>query len=268
MTACEFETAGNNRWRLRLPGHGCVTARLTDGWLCCEAPTSCVADPVILLKRNATLPRPLKFAPDRTGHVCLRAELPVMDDGEVDASLRFLAAAYAQYAGAAQPEPWETMEAEKLAALCSEAGWQASIRGTECRVPLAFDDRRPAVVRVEGGLCASVDVVTPGADHPACMAAVALLLFRAGGSIRLARPVLADGVVPRFGFEAFVPGPVCAESIVPGLSALSALSLALECCAREAEALGADQMLAEEFLALADGEPAVPGSKTKPTNKT
>ncbi|MEQ1850310.1 MAG: hypothetical protein ABMA01_01835 [Chthoniobacteraceae bacterium] len=268
MTACEFETSGTNRWRMHHAGHGFVSARLTDGWLCCEVPASCAADPVALLTRNATLPRSLKFAPDRTGRVCLRAELPVMDDAEVEASLRFLAASYAQSAGAApvagplasaMPEQWETMEADKLATLCNGAGWPASIRGTECRVPLAFDDRRPAVVRVEGGLCASVDVVSPNPEHPACMAAVALLLFRAGGSVRLTRPVLMEGTVPRFRFEAFVPGPVCAENIVP---ALSALSLALECCAREAEALG-DEALAEEFLALGGGGPAVPAITTK-----
>lgn len=258
MTTCEFEASGNNRWRMKLPGSGdVITARLADGWLCCEVPASCASDPVALLTRNTTLPRSLKFVPDRTGRVCLRAELPVMDDGDVEASLRFLAA---QYAGAAHVEPAEAMGVADLAVLCEAAGWAASIRSTECRVPLAFDDRRPAVVRVEGGLCASVDVVTPSVEHPSPMAAVARLLFRAGGSVRLARPVILNGVVPRFGFEAFVPGPVCAEDVG---SALSALSVALECCAREAEVLGTDQMLAEEFLALADGEPANPAQTTK-----
>ena len=257
MINCEFETTGNQRWRMKLPGHGVVTARLVDGWLCCEAPASFAPDPVPLLRRIATLPQPLKFAPARSGGVCLRVELPVMDDGEVDASLRFLAASYAQYAGAPRPEVCEAMDAAKLAALCNEAGWPATIRGAECRVPLHFDDRRPAVVRVEGGLCAFVDVVTPDAEHPACVAAAALLLFRAGGFVRLARPVLVDGVAR---FEAFVPGPVSAENIVPGLSALS---VALECCTREAEALGGDEALATEYLA--NGGSAVLGITTTTT---
>ena len=242
----EFKTVGNNRWRMTMHEHGNVTALLVDDWLCCVAPGLCEANSIASLIRNATLPQPLKYVPDRAGRVSLRAELPVTDD-TVNTALRLLAASYTQYADAAQCEPSEAMDAAQIAALCDEGGWPATVRGAECRVPLQFDDHRPAVLRSDEGLCASVHVVTP---NPECIEATALFLFRAGGSMRLARPVLVDGAAR---FEAFVPGRVCAENVVV---ALSALSVALDRFAREAEVLGADQMLAEEFLTLADGEPA------------
>lgn len=240
-----------------------ATARLEGSWLTVEVPLSGSPDPWDLLKLNAGAAAGVKFAlgPDDASPGLIGelrwsesgAELePLVDrlrGGLLDAMERLEADGVRldQETGSARPSSLTP----RVSSLCQETRWEFQERdGGRIAVPL------------EAGRCPSIAVVGPGAGGPAASAelarsaapepgaprdALASLLLRAGGVVRLARAVvidLDDGRIST-GFESPLPPAGDADDLH---HALCALSVACNYCGPEAALLQEDSTVCAECL--------------------
>ena len=237
-----------------------VHAAVHDCWLHLSARPSSgpvgqprVFETTALLRRNAELTGGVKFAwvaadPD----LRLQAEVP-LDDGEAQARRR-IAEACAGFAGAAStagasrdgvaisaPDPAD------LRTAVAESGWSVRERPDG---PLTVDLDVPDVflqasVDAQDGVTRfAVELAAVEAAPSACREALALLLLRVSGAVRMARAVLppASGA-PRL--EVVLAGaPTAAEAG----HALSALAVACRHCAREVEVVQRDETIAGMYL--------------------
>jgi hypothetical protein len=141
------------------------------------------------------------------------------------------------------PAPETLTPAVDVAALCHEMGWPVVERDggvlIELDVPQGFAQAR--VAAGPDGSIATAVFIGDGPPPSPCRDALALLLLRASGSVRLVRA--AAKATP--GLEVALPPPVT----VPALQhAFCALSVAYRLVVREAAALAHDASLAATYL--------------------
>lgn len=138
-----------------------------------------------------------------------------------------------------------------LLELLATAGWTASPGGDSAiRVTLANPAggfRQAAITATPSSACLYVDLAPDPGEAVAepHLSAVAGLLLRAAGTIRLARPFSRRGGA-ELGFEVRLPAPYGAEDLD---LALSALSVAAAQTAGEVEALARDRGLCRSYVA-------------------
>jgi hypothetical protein len=115
--------------------------------------------------------------------------------------------------------------------------------------------RQATIAPVQDGACLSLDLASdlPDGAPSSLPDAVARLLLRTSGAVRLVRP-FGRGAAG-FGFEARLPWPLPPHALD---LALSALSLAASMAGSEVEALASDAMLARSFLAPCSPDAGIP----------
>ncbi|MBP6965321.1 MAG: hypothetical protein KBC96_13050 [Armatimonadetes bacterium] len=258
------EYLGLLRWRLPVGGGvPAALAEVRDDWLCIEADPEGVrrafgGTPLPdLLALNARIAGGGKLVLPHDGSgVGLRAEIP-LDGADLERWVRAGCGGLAEVlrarpnGDALQEDDAPAEDSSGLDEIVREAGWESARRRDGLSAAVG-EPGRTYRARISGcpggGVRASVSLGEHEPMHPACQEAISALLLRAGGVVRMARPVMSrcrDGERLRFGFEAVLPdGAAPAEMN----HALSSLSVACALCAREAEAL-TDQGLARLYLA-------------------
>jgi len=216
-----------------------VRAALAEDFLCLHAgvPSSSPDAWGHLLEVNTSLAGLAKFALDRAGRLCLRAEIPL-----------------------AESEAGGTASPPDLGLLCSETGWPFSARSDgRCSVTLETPRLAHAatVEPLGGGLRITTDLVIWDELAPAARQAVAAFLLEANALVRMARATLAqedDSIAARL--EVTLAGPVRSDELG---SAFAALSVGCALCPAHLELLQ-DEGAAQDFLAVRGG-PCDPGNK-------
>jgi hypothetical protein len=245
-----------------------ANARLDDEWLLLDAPLHPAWPPwqaVELLADNARLPGGARFAVRAAdGAVHVRAEVPI--DAGVDLARRVVdvCAGFAaaktivtRAPGAIVAETDGGLGSDgadlDLPALCRETGWPFHERAPG-RLVVDLDvgeGVRQAAVEAwpGGGVSVGVPIASALADDdrpasPSCRDALALLLLRTCGTVRMARATAApDGREARFEV-AFASEPAVAELA----HAFAALSVACRVTVREAAVLRHDDAVARLYL--------------------
>lgn len=247
------ERIASHRWQLTFASDRRdrnVTCTVQEGWILLDEAAVTDTDPLALVAHNRTLPCCLKLAVFTDGSVHIRAELPIIDDDELSVSLTGVLCAFgASHVVAADNAAPDAQVS--LGELSTEAGWQYTDRpdgriAVELEVPGVFQqaiiDRVPdGLTRVGADLGASASI-----DAPGCRPAVAALLLRVAGAVRMVRVAAdcsADGFRPRL--EVVLSPPAKAAEVG---HALAALSLACQLCAREVEVLRSDETAARAYL--------------------
>lgn len=201
------------------------------------------------LRAAASLPPRLRFALNDATTAHVEADLLL----NVDAAVSFeetCGALAAVLDGATPPESAGAAEID-LAALCSEAGYEFHPRragGGSVSLD-APPEGGLAVLTPQGtGLHVAVDFQPLENAGAASHAAIARLLLRAAGQVRLVRPVLTEAhgaLVPRF--EIVFSAPPSVPLLGHGLGALSTVAALT---AGECLALLGDEAVAREYLAM------------------
>jgi len=260
--APQFRTAGSSHWQIPVRnGMARVIAARTAGqWLILEsdfgAGTPGSADFLQAFKRNASLPGFAKIALTPGGQLNLRAEIPVVEDGDLTARIREVldgfAAAWSadELPGVKVATADITSELADLKPLCTEAGWPFTERGggrlaVELEAPAGF--YQALLTPLNGGVRVACELAPLESDSENARRASAVLLLAASGLVRLARAAVnADQTPPVARFEVvFGTAPSPSELS----SALECLSVACSHCGEEVKLLQAPA-IAERFLAL------------------
>lgn len=257
------------RWDLRL-GNGSprqATACAQPGWLTVAAgPAGPNADPWTMLHANAGAGAGVKLVFETDGgnfasppEPAVRGELAIdLDEpcdlepriGELLAGVTEVLAPRRRRRTARRGA--DTPDLSQADRLCTEAGWPFTDRA-EGRIAVALEvPRRPFTAVIEHrenhGLVASVTLAwgegPPESSHGA---ALAILLLRATGSVRLARAAAVAEAEGRFAarLEAVLPAGAAGRDLH---HALSALSVACQLCGPEAELLHENAEIAETYL--------------------
>jgi hypothetical protein len=276
--------SGRGRWELALTNGKAVaaTATLAGDWLILDAALGQRADReglLRLLALNASLRGLSKFVlpPDpRTTHV--RCDIPLVEDegggvgleaeteSELERKIEIecagLKKALARFHGEKRDaEAVSKMAAdtgrikegaEQLHRACNESGWKFSERTTgRLVVDLEAEGGfyQAAVAQRNEGAQVSVDLARWDRVEETSRHALATLLLRAGGLVRMARPSIEQleaQIEARFEIV-FTAIPAAAELA----HAFSALSVACSLCGREAKAVQ-DEVIAREYLIVVD----------------
>ena len=274
-TANRSAPAGRNRWRvsyrMRRGFDGC--ALLADDWLVLEATAGRGALPVgdrghqlcRLLERNAELDGgSARWILARDGSIRVRAEIPDARalsqrpeflERRLGAGIRDIAAALDGAKRAAVPETTEVSPAggdsvAGLEALCREAGWITSDHvGGGLKLELEGGEPRQAVAEAIGeNVVLAVEVLTHDDQETADDGhhAIASLMLRAAGTVRLAKPVRRASQTSS-GLKFEVPLP--RDPSPPELSAaLASLSVAADLVGEIPEMFADDPILARAYL--------------------
>jgi len=257
-----------------------VRARFDAGWLLLDAPphagappTTVVASTRQLLHWNATFGGGARVVlqADEQGPL-VRADVPLDEavglGGRVVEALSGVEAAISAIAGAVGGMPGDSTSvpavatvdvpgggAADLGDLCRQTGWDVVERAAgglavDLDVPGAFH-QASITTRADATVAAWVPVVDATGASPApspdvCQRAVALLLLRVGGIVRMARPAAEtrDGATEARFEVVFDSGPCAAELA----HALAALSLACRLASREAAVLQHDEVVARAYV--------------------
>jgi hypothetical protein len=246
-----------------------VSARVDDGWLLFEAPLAVEPSPAPdrawkLLQWNATLGGGVRFAlgPGRRGSHA-RAELPL--DDAIDLHRRVLetcgglkaAKHLLEYDGGERKDVLDVddLTLGPVPELCREIGWpvierEPGLLAVDLDVPDAFSQ---AIVepRANQGVAVAVAVL-PGTVRyaefppPVCRQAVACLLLRVCGVVRMARAAADTGDgTPHARFEVVFGSRPCAAELA---HAFAALSVACRLASREAAVLWSDEKVAGAYV--------------------
>lgn len=258
------ERVAGDRWSFELRNGVAFAAqaRVDDGWMILEAPAATAESSApaneTLLRWNASLDGGARFVRSaRCPQPCLRAEVPL--DAGVPLAPR-IAAACAGFATArgllhhseaVALAPVDGCTAEALLVRCRETAWPVKTREPG-RVVVDLEVRdafHQAEVRcgADGRIAATVPVFDPTATRDAdttaiCRRALALLLVRTSGVVRVVRAVLDDDASPRF--EAVYAEP----SGVELAHAFAALSIACRVAGAAAAVLRDDESAAAVYL--------------------
>lgn len=249
------------RWAARR-GHVELELRLSEHWLdLAVAPADAAPRSAAeWLAANAALPAIPKLAAAPDGRVRLTASLPL--DGAVFGerlghAARTITGTLDGGDAAIQSVP--VCDAAALRALVVGAGWPLIEARDGWRVEIDCGGMvlLADVAAGSGGVVAQLDLpALAAATAPRCRAAVAELLWRVNGRLRLARLSLHDDrgtAQPRITAALHgAPG----QSDVAHL--LAALAVAARHCALEVEALAADPRLAELYLAHGTAGAGIP----------
>lgn len=267
--ARSVERAGRFDWSFVLSnGHDLgARARIEEDWLLVDAPLPADLrkyNAWRLLQLNARLSGLSKFAllPEkRTASIC--AEIPLGEEIDVSARIRetcdgFKAALSDLYNEGSDERRENSLAAQSdeaaqasfnLQQLCEEAGWNFKERDGG-KLAIDLDVRGEfyqalAKERKGGGLLLSVELARPHIASEEHRRAMAGLLLKASGIVRMARPAVEETreqAVARFE-TSFAHAPCAAELN----EALSALSIACALCGPEARAIQ-DEFVANNYF--------------------
>lgn len=274
-SAVTVKSIGHQRWALELSNGRShrATAHLVGDWFMVDLPLGRSRVPSgkrqwRMLTINASIPGAPKFAiaPDRRS-AALQAQIPLAADetgqkriGPACEAMKTALDALASQTDApergAVPVPGAEVKssAEGIKALCHESGWSfVESGGGYLSVQLeTLDGSFYARVRPrhDGGLDLGVDMGSARGLAQACRTALAAVLLRACGAIRMVRAAVHEtDERTTLRFEASLPGRTSAAEIN---EALSALSVACESCGREVRALQ-NKDIAEAYVSLSRG---------------
>jgi len=256
-----------------------VTVELGSGQGLCDDERGPDTRGLRLLEGHSRLPAAVKYVLDgASARLEVRAELPLPGDtgpgrrwlfaqirDVIDGCLAACAAAHPAGRACASPAIPRRMRragrghdavspvgAVALRTACAETGWTVVGGGpTEVRVelPTRGTYRVASLVATHGTTRGSVELDLSGAGGPATRAGLVRFLLCAGAAVRVARPwVRRWGRDPpglAAGFEVLLASPAPVEVVD---AALTALTVACELGAREAEALDASDPLARLYL--------------------
>jgi hypothetical protein len=267
----ELILEGNSCWRFALPNGAphVVTAKTDDDWLVIESD----CPPVIFweaLVRNASLPGLAKFVLARDETLRLRAEIPLLENGDLTTRLRETCSGFevgwahcdaqlsSSFSSAGPAEPVD------LKSLCTEAGWRFVERSgrklaVELEVPGGYS--QALLIPTCHGVCISCEIAMIDSITDECRQAMGRFLLDASALVRMARAsVMTSGGSTVAQFEAVfgtAPNPLEIST------ALECLSVACSLCGEEVKALQTPA-IAERYLALRAG--ATPA--TRPNERT
>ncbi len=241
---------GAARWEVTLAGGTPfdVRVRAAGGWLTFDGPLyDGVPSARALLERNAMLDGGARIvlAPvDPTPRV--RADVPLDDD--VDLARRVVdACAGIERARTGAVGGGRDVSPDTLALRCGATGWRIAERepglvAVDLDVPGAFQQATIAVRNGATIVEAGVAEGEPASD--VCRRALAMLLLRVAGTVRMVRPTGAAR------FEVGFDGDACATELA---HAFAALSVACRLSCREASVLQHDEHIARAYLAQNEG---------------
>ena len=255
------EPLGHAHWSFTL-GNGAAIpgrARVEDGWLMLETErhhTPPTRSAWATLTSNAGLDGGARFALASRGiGLVVRADIAL--DPEVDVERRIIEASAGLTTAArgvlcASAPPTEVIEASPdLASRCRDTGWPVAPRGTreltvDLGVPGAFCQ---AVVsaRADGTIATVAPLLESAVESPPSEVgrrAVALLLLRLGGVVRLVRAAAAPDDPASLCLEVVHTHPTTVELA----HAFAALAVACRLAAAEAVALYHDEAVARLYL--------------------
>jgi hypothetical protein len=261
------QASGDGGWKLSLAGGKTIpaSARLLDDWLTFDAPfdrSRRSIDCWRLLALNFGLSRPGKIALVQ-GRLHARIEVALPEDerlpracAEACAGIVEVAEALERLAcdvGKAGPPPVASTQADtevNLVDVCKEAGWDF-VERAEGALAVRLDTRagfhQALVERSARGAVVGVEVWRATGLTELSRRAIGAFLLRASGRVRMARATVEEcGEQSIIGFEARLGANPRAEEM---RSALSALSIACDWCAREVAHLQ-DERVAEGYLAI------------------
>jgi hypothetical protein len=246
-----------------------ASARIDDGWLLLDAPLHAAVPPsrwTELLEVNASLAGGARFILQAAEpKLRVRAEVPL--DEAVDIGRRVVEACAGFEAAKTRLErPDVAIDVGmrdafaaaggdvSVAALCRETGWRCHERAADqvavdLEVPGAFPQALVEAgpdASVAASMCVSGDAADDGAlpRSSLCRDALALLLLRVSGAVRMVRAtVVADGRAARFEV-AFASDP----AVVELAHAFAALSVACRVAVREAAVVRRDEEVARAYL--------------------
>ncbi len=284
LRACETDitSRGRDRWRVRTnkAGKSVCNVALEGEWLAlsqpvtrADIPAPGLAEPLRLLRCNAGLPGGLRYAlvGDRNNPQ-LRIDMPwkaLLEHGPerlaacIDQALLGFTAA-PSWSPAATRDAAQEIERQaadndaadhvdsQLTALCEEAGWPASRKGSDDRgVEVALHDGYGVVTIARAGadtfFRADLGYADVPADDSDSGRAIGLLLLRVAGDVRMCRPVLRNHEDrPVLQLEAMLSETPTVASEID--CALGALSVAADECLREVELLASNPHLAGAYL--------------------
>lgn len=275
---------GGGRWSFALANGKSfgVTARAVEEWLMLYAPlTDRVERGQLwdLIRLNATLDGPTKFVlmPDNRS-VHLRADIPLLDEEDFegeqentrddDLTRRVLEAcaamksAFRRFRGKNEGDHRDSSSpldseaeagggAEDLKRRCEDSGW-AFVERSAGKLVFDLEARggfyQATVEQQRAGAHVSVELARWEALGELSRQALAALLLKTGGRLKLARPSVDENeahVAARFEIRfGAMPAPVELKH------ALSALSIACTLCGREARVIQ-DEVIARDYLAIA-----------------
>jgi hypothetical protein len=152
------------------------------------------------------------------------------------------------------------LKPEDLLSLCQESGWPFVEReGERFMVTLEVSHGffQATVTATPAGIGVTADLGEVRFPSPTSQEALARLLLGVCGHLRLARGILTENASAqiRIRFEVVLDET---PSIAELTHALSALSLACECCGKEATVLVENQEVAQLYLAQQGGYPTTP----------
>ena len=286
QSATTVKPTGHQRWTLELTnGSPHLAAVWLEGdWLLLDLPLPKMASPSDeqlwrMLALNADIAGAAKFALDAGGAGALRAEIPLADDCDgrvripsacesVKSALDALGASSGRGRGskavaAVGQADGEQASDESLADLCSQSGWVPE-DGPSGSIAVKLDIRQRVyyamlTARGDGGVDLQVHVASAEGLSDRCRSAMAAMLLRACGVIRMARASACSKKSRReaVAFEVCLPGRVtCAELG----EALSSLSVACETCGNEIRALRNEE-IAQAYLSLTRGRSPRPRAR-------
>ncbi len=257
------EVVAPTRWVVRASrtSESSMLARLADGFLVLTDDYGPATPPSHwdLLKANANLMGLAKFAAAPGGRVILRAEIPVLAEGNLPLRISQACSAFAAAQQATRSRRGNTGVASAEASptdllkLVEETGWRCSSQdGDVCAVPLETRQggytgvvtAPPGAVRVCAELAAWDSLSVP------CHDGLASMLLTANARLRLARAIIAeDESGGAAHLEVVFQAPATAAEL---RSALEALSVGADTCASAADVLQ-DEAAAKLFLAVWGG---------------
>ena len=259
---------GPENWRLTLTNGSAIAARahIDDAWLVITARQAPGPShrPWSLLEWNGALPGGVRLAlARRSGELLARADVTLDPErglgSRIDRACTDLKAAAGVLVDplVQPPDPSASGSEDRsreILALCEETGWPARARDdgqvlVDLEVPGAFHQ-----ALVGAGTRGAVRVAVPVLDAEEVAdatetrrRAVACLLLRAGGVVRLVRAVAAAGGQAVPGFEVALTDPDCTAAA----HAFAALSVACRLAAPAASVLSRDEAVARIYLAQA-----------------
>ena len=219
-------------------------------WLHRDAPVPLALTSEQMLALNADLPAPAKLVLAPNGEPLLRHDRPIDPDCDLEELNRAASETFERAlvrlhgTNIATSVAGDAPPLATIAELCGEAGWQAVVRAARVTVDLDCAEYFQAeLTPLGGGLAIRVEVAQLGAAGPEGVEAARVLLLRAGGLVRFARPVVSAGAAR---FEVLFSTQPTALEIG---DALSALSIACRLAGRETALLAGAETIAREYLA-------------------
>ncbi len=276
-SASAIKQTAHQRWTLELTNGSphAASARLDDHWLCLDIPLvdmDCPSDRQLrrMLTIQAGIDGAAKITLEPDGSLSVRAEAPLTDDSDktrrisaacesIKSALDALASSRRQRGKKAividdrpeAPDASNEFSSEALADLCSQSGW-TPFDGPSGKPAVKIDSRLRTYNAIltplsDAGVAIRVDVASTAGASESRLAALAEILLRACGVVRMVKAYVCDRPDSHPAvFAVTLPGPVAQGELG---EALSALAVACEICGNEISALQNEE-IAQAYLSL------------------